>query len=389
MDCVIQDIISENQDITRFYLVDLGKISEMYSQWSELLPTVKPYYAIKCNPNPRIIETLNNLGINFDCASQSEIQQILDITQDPNRIIFANPCKTPDHIRYAQEKSVDLMTFDCEEELFKIQKYHPKARLVLRLSVDDSKSKMKFSKKFGCLLTNVKQLLLLSQVLDLNVVGFSFHVGSKCMSAMTYYYAIQDCKSAYDIAKEIGIQISIIDIGGGFSILDNFEDAASNINKGIDSFFGNEMLDQTIKFIAEPGRYFVETSHTLVLQVIGKKCITDHNTTMVYTVNESVYNSFNCIIFDCYIPDFKPLMKGSDKTSLDKLVEGFKPPYNTVYSTRVFGYSCDSMDLLAENVMLPNLYVGDWVYLENFGAYTYSASSSFNGFQSTQDFFYL
>ena len=133
MNCDIQDVINQNPEITRFYIVDLGKILEMYSQWSKLLPKVKPYYAIKCNPNAHIIETLDRLGVNFDCASQAEIQQILDITQDPSRIIFANPCKTPDHIRYAQEKSVDLMTFDCEEELFKIQKYHPKARLVLRL----------------------------------------------------------------------------------------------------------------------------------------------------------------------------------------------------------------------------------------------------------------
>lgn len=375
MKCRILDIIGKNPEKTSFYLVDLGKIIEMYSQWRRFLPSVKPYYAIKCNPNKKIIDTLNGLGVNFDCASQLEIQQILDVTNDPGRIIFANPCKTPDHIRYAREKSVDLVTFDCEEEMFKIQKYHPGARLVLRLAVDDSKSQIKFSKKFGCSLANVKKLLLLSQVLELNVVGFSFHVGSKCMSSETYYRAVQDCRTAYDIAEEICINISVIDIGGGFSTINDFEDTAQNINKSIDFLFGNEVSENKIEFIAEPGRYFVETSHTLVLQVIGKKTTTENNaTTMVYTVNESVYNSFNCIIFDSCVPEFRPLKIETDAPK---------------YASRIFGYTCDSIDLLADNIMLPSLAVGDWVYVENFGAYTYSASSSFNGFQSTQDFFYV
>jgi diaminopimelate decarboxylase len=375
MKCRILDTIGENPEKTSFYLVDLGKIVEMYSEWTRLLPSVKPYYAIKCNPNKKIIETLNDLGVNFDCASQLEIQQILDITNDPGRIIFANPCKTPEHIQYAREKSVDLMTFDCEEELFKIQKHHHRARLVLRLAVDDSKSQMKFSKKFGCLMTNVRKLLLLSQVLELNVTGFSFHVGSKCMSPATYFSAVQDCRTAYDIAQELGINISIIDIGGGFSVLNDFEEAARNINKSIEFFFGNEVSEKSVEFIAEPGRYFVETSHTLVLQIIGKKTTKENDsTTMTYTVNESIYNSFNCIIFDCCVPEFYPLKNRVDAPQ---------------YTSRIFGYTCDSMDLLADDIVLPSLAVGDWVYVENFGAYTYSASSSFNGFQSTQDFFYV
>ena len=47
------------------------------------------------------------------------------------------------------------------------------------------------------------------------------------------------------------------------------------------------------------------------------------------------------------------------------------------------------MDMLLDNSVMPNMEIGDRVYVENFGAYTYSASSQFNGFQSTQDFFYV
>ena len=363
-------IIGENPEKSAFYVVDLGKLEKLYEKWIELLPRVKPYYAIKCNSNPKVLEVLENLGVNFDCASKDEIQTILDITHDPDRIIFANPCKNPQHIQYAKEKLVDLMTFDCEEELYKIKKYYPDARLVLRLVVDDSKSKMKFSKKFGCIKENVIKLLVLAKSLQITVVGFSFHVGSKCMSADTYYYALNDCKMACDVAKLLDIKIDMIDIGGGFSSEDGFFDATYYINKGIDVLFSDY---PSIQFIAEPGRYFAETTHTLVLQVIGKKVIVENDENIiVYTLNESVYNSFNCVIFDCCVPDITPL-KESDIT----------------YKTRIYGHTCDSMDLLLDNVMMPMMEVGDWTYVENFGAYTYSASSHFNGFQATPNFFYI
>jgi ornithine decarboxylase len=220
---------------------------------------VKPFYAIKCNPNPVILEALASFGINFDCASEQEIRTIIEITKDPSRIIFANPCKMSSQIRYARSNDVDTMTFDCEEELYKIKLYHPYAKLVLRLAVDDSKSVCKFNKKFGCKLDQVTELLTITKTLKLDVVGFSFHVGSGCTSSDNYYNAIGDCRKATDIAKSVGINISIIDIGGGFPGIDRkirFEDIAKRLNDGITDFFSPEVENGSVKFISEPGRYF-------------------------------------------------------------------------------------------------------------------------------------
>ena len=391
----ILNIVQENPDKPAFYIVDLGIIKELYDQWTRLLPNIKPYYAIKCNSNPRILQVLDDLNVNFDCASQFEIQTILDLTQDPDRIIFANPCKVQGHIQYAKENGVHLMTFDCVEELRKIRTHFPKARLVLRLAVDDSHSLMKFSKKFGCpmvrgqkpqqlttestfggdlqsltegvhsSLENVETLLREAQSMNMNVVGFSFHVGSMCLSPETYYQALFDVRTAYDIATKMGHSIDLVDIGGGFSSSHRFAEAASEINRGLQLFADCP----NIRFIAEPGRYFVEISHTLVLQIIGKK---EGKDGMIYTLNESVYNSFNCTIFDCHVPTILPLV----------VREG------ALRSTRIYGYSCDSMDVLVDDVMMPPMEVGDRVYVENFGAYTYSAASSFNGFQATEHFIY-
>jgi ornithine decarboxylase len=368
---IINDFLEDNQSERAFYIIDLGEITSSYATWIRLLPDVKPYYAVKCNPNPVLLDVLASLGANFDCASENEMKTIIEITKDPSRIIFANPCKMSSQIRYARANDVDLMTFDCEEELYKIKLYHPYAKLILRLAVDDSKSKCQFNKKFGCKLEQVEELLKIAKTLKIEVVGFSFHVGSGCTSASNFYDAIKTCREATDIANQMDISISMIDIGGGFPGLDRnikFEDIANSINTGIHDFFGEELADESIQFISEPGRYFAEKTHTLVLNVIGKKKVTvDDETVIVYYLNDGIYGSFNCIYFDHSNPTILPFNERDGK----------------LHKSRLFGPTCDSVDLISENVMLPELAIGEWVYVENFGAYTVAASSSFNGFKTS------
>ena len=302
---------------------------------------------------------------------KTEMKMVIEITKDPSRIIFANPCKMSSQIRYARANDVDLMTFDCEEELYKIKLYHPYAKLVLRLAVDDSKSKCKFNKKFGCKLSQVEDLLTIVKTLKLDVIGFSFHVGSGCSSAETFYEAIRECKHAVDIATQIGIEITTIDIGGGFPGIDRdvkFEDIARQINLGIEEFFTTD--HGNIQFIAEPGRYFAESSHTLVLNVIGKKKLVDEQTgekTIIYYLNDGIYGSFGCIYFDHHSPTVLPFNERNDQ----------------VHKSRLFGPTCDSIDLISDEIMLPELAIGEWVYVENFGAYTVASSSNFNGFKTS------
>lgn len=365
---IINDYLESNQSEHAFYIIDLGEITNAYSNWTHHLPTVQPYYAVKCNSNPVLLETLASLGANFDCASENEMRSIIEITKDPSRIIFANPVKMTSQIRYARSNDVDMMTFDCEEELYKIKLYHPYAKLVLRLAVDDTKSKCQFNKKFGCRLHQVESLLTIAKTLKLNVIGFSFHVGSGCSSAESFYEAIRDCKKATETATTLGIQISMIDIGGGFPGVDqeiSFVDIAKRVNDGIHDFFETETESGAIQFIAEPGRFFAQASHTLVLNVIGKKYNIDDET-IVYYLNDGVYGSFGCIFFDHYKPVILPYNERDGK----------------LHKSRLFGPTCDSIDLITEEILLPELAIGEWVYVENFGAYTVASSSNFNGFKT-------
>lgn len=347
-----------------YYIINLKEVQDTYNRWVKCLPNVKPYYAMKCNPNDRIIKLLASLGCNFDCASKSEIQHILDITNDPSRILFAHPCKYSSHIKFAKEKNVNLMTFDSIEELYKIKEYHPESKLLLRLAVDDSQSLCKFNIKFGCAFEDISAILQTIKDLNLNLIGFSFHVGSGCSSAYIYYDALSICKRAQELAKIYNINISMIDIGGGFVAHNNavsFEDIAEKIKEAQYDFFEND----DIEFIAEPGRFMVQTSHTLIVSVIAKKNKYDE---IVYYINDGIYGSFNCMIFDHQKPELIPMDKNNEN----------------LYKSHIFGNTCDSMDELYKSILLPELEVNDKLMVKNFGAYTCSAASNnFNGYKIT------
>jgi ornithine decarboxylase len=382
---IIDDFLKNNQSEQPFYIIDIGEIINLYDKWITIFPNIKPYYAVKCNPNPVLLDVLTCLGSHFDCASENEIKSVIELTNDPDKIIFANPCKMSSQIKYARANDVDMMTFDCEEELYKIRLYHPYAKLILRLAVDDSHSLCKFNSKFGCKIENIEKLINLMNTLQLKLIGFSFHVGSGCKSVDSYYEAIKTCKSAYELAIKNNIDITIIDIGGGFPGINiensiNIEQIAETINKAQQDFFSKEILEDKIQFISEPGRYFVEKSHTLVLNVIGKKREIYINETtkekeevLIYYLNDGVYGSFNCIYFDHKKPIVLPFNERNEKK---------------LFKSKIFGPTCDSIDLITNEIMLPELAIGEWVYIENFGAYTTAASSSFNGFITT-DYKYI
>lgn len=121
-----------------------------------------------------VVKLLAALGLGFDCASKSEIQQVLQLGVDPERIIYANPCKQASFIRYAAQQHVAKMTFDNAEELHKIKLLYPNAELVLRILTDDSKSLCQLGLKFGAPMERVASLLQTAKDLELNVIGVRY-----------------------------------------------------------------------------------------------------------------------------------------------------------------------------------------------------------------------
>ncbi|TFK63153.1 ornithine decarboxylase [Pluteus cervinus] len=362
-----------------FFVADLSEVYRQFQRWKTCLPGIEPFYAIKCNPDPYVVRLLAALGAGFDCASNGEINQILEIGNvTPDRIIFANPCKAVSFVRNAGKVGVDLMTFDNADELYKIARAHPRAKLVVRILTDDSKSICAFGVKFGAPLSTVPGLLAKARELGLDVVGVSFHVGSGCYDPSVYTDAINRARAVFNMGKEVGYNFKLLDVGGGFEDA-LFEQAASILTEAIDAAFPDR---RGLRIIGEPGRFMVSKAFSLAANVIARRAPLSNQTpvpqsadqpAVMYYINDGVYGSFNCILFDHQVMHPYVLsLNGS-----------FHVPSSEPYHTSsVWGPTCDSIDCVCPKTMLPSaLRVGDWLGFDNMGAYTICAASQFNGFE--------
>lgn len=376
-DVDICDIISYflgiNSSNEAFYIVDLQAVQRQYRLWCEHLPRVQAFYAIKSNPDPMLLYVLAKLGCGFDCASREEITMAKLNDVPPDMIIYANPCKKTESLAYARSVDVDLLTFDAEGELFKIKLFHPDAMCIIRIMVDDSGSECRFNCKFGCTPEVAMNLLDLAKRNNIDVVGISWHVGSNCRVSGQFKKAFESAREIFNYGVNLGFNMHIIDIGGGFPGVDiagavTFEQIAKEINEAIDRYF--PVLEcPGVKFIGEPGRFMCTTSHTLVNTIIGiKESKTDQGEKLYqYTIDDTIYGSYNCVQYDHAIPQFQAFNERTSKQ----------------YKSTIFGQSCDSLDKELNGpheIYLPKLAIGDKVFVTNFGAYTSASSSSFNGF---------
>ncbi len=347
---------------TPFMMIRRSVLEKQFQRLRKCLPEVTPYYAIKANPNPKIIKTFVKLGAGFDVASGWEMKHVLSLGASPDRVIFANTIKSTEDIISARRRRVRMMTFDNEPELYKISEHYPGAQVLLRIKVENEGSVVNLSLKFGADPENAYLILRKARSLGLVPMGLSFHVGSQSKNVENYLQALEISANIINEAKEHDVPLKIMDIGGGFPIQHfdneigvNFERMAFQIRKQI-----RQLFDKKVQFIAEPGRFLVGPAGILVTQVIGR---TFRNNKNYYYLNDGIYGDFSGMVFDHCKYEFKTLRRG--QTFLSALA----------------GPTCDSFDTLSLDVEIPELYVNDVVYVKNIGAYSSaSAVANFNGF---------
>ena len=199
-------------------MYDLQSVTDRVSLWHKYLPNVELFYAIKANSDPHIIKQLIDSGSSFDCASKNEIELVIRLGGQPEKIIFANAIKNTDHIKYAKKVGVSLMTIDSSEEVEKIHKIFPEAQLLLRIAVQETDAPNPFGKKFGAAEKMWKPIMETCKKLKISLRGVSFHVGSGGCSFDAYKKSLKETKVIFDVAKNMNLpDMDIIDIGGGFS----------------------------------------------------------------------------------------------------------------------------------------------------------------------------
>ncbi|KAK7987404.1 hypothetical protein PG989_007719 [Apiospora arundinis] len=331
-----------------FCVMDLGDVYDEYQRWCGVLPD--------CNPDAQVVKLLARLKSGFDCASQTEMKLVLSQGVPPERIVFANPCKKISDLEYAHKSGVRKVTFDNEAELYKIREWLPDAELVLRCRASDASASYRLCDKYGATAALSVKLLQCAKALGLSVIGVSFHIGSNAKDPSAFDAAIQSCRDVFETGLDMGHDMHLLDIGGGFSA-PIFDAMARVIRESIDSRFG----DVPVEVIAEPGRLFVEGSLTVACGIIGRRDASENTEDeeeerrhMLY-LNDGIWGVFSSNLFE---PG--PLPKGC-----------FIPPESEEDNHEdytLWGPTCDSFDCVAKSVALPeSLDIGDWLYFQDMG----------------------
>lgn len=343
---------------TPLLVLSLEQIEKNYRLLRTHLPRVKVFYAIKANPHRRILELMRDLGSNFDVASDGEIMELSSLGVDGSRMIYANPMKTVNGLRACRNAGVGKMTFDSAGEIDKMARECPGATVLLRIRIDNSLAHVDLNKKFGAAREQALELLLKARDAGLDAAGIAFHVGSQTTSADPYLYALDIAREIFEEAAAAGMQLRIMDIGGGFPIPEpkvrfNLQEMLNQINARLDEDFPG------VEIWAEPGRFICGTAVNLITSVIG---VTERGGQPWYFLDEGLYGTFSGVLFDQW--DFK----------LISFKEGEQ------VAATFAGPSCDSLDIMFRGKMTVRQEEGDLILVPICGAYTSASATTFNGF---------
>ena len=360
----VEELVKQLRPVDPVYCFRRDSIKSATSWFNANFPG-KVLYAVKCNPNEKILKSIISCGIeNFDTASLKEIKLIKKLSSNA-RIYFMHTIKNSESICEAYFKyNVRDFAFDSKDELDKILKSTNSAKdlnLFLRLQTSNEHAEIDLSKKFGAINTEATGLLRLTKQYS-KKIGLSFHVGSQCMHPISYSKGIFEIGN---IIKKTKIIPDVINVGGGFPTIypdlipQSLESYFDEIKKGLN----NLKLDKLPEIICEPGRAIVAESGSTIVRVDLRK-------KQKLYINDGTYGT----LFDAGVPNIVyPSKMITDGRIISKKLTSFD----------FYGPTCDSMDYMKGPFILPNnIKEKDYIELGQLGAYGLTFRTNFNGFYS-------
>ena len=320
-------------------------------------------YAVKCNPHPMVLDVLYRAGIrHFDTASLPEIAQIRE-TFPSGHAYFMHPVKGRAVIKNAYAVyGIRHFVVDHMSELDKVldETGGENVVIIVRLHTPPVQAALyHLASKFGAPKDEAAELLRAAQARGCGA-GLAFHVGSQCADPTVYRKALA---LAGEIIEQAGVDPVCLDVGGGFPTayanaeVPPLEDYMDEIRAGLKAL----ALKPTVEIFAEPGRALVADGCSLIVQVQLRKG------EGLY-INDGIYGSLSEMAqVDLRMP--------ARVIRLDGEASG-----ETLAFT-LNGPTCDSLDVLpAAFDLAEDVREGDWIEIDQVGAYSFALATRFNGF---------
>lgn len=350
---------------TPFLALDPSLAAARLDALTAALPGVRPFYAVKCNPDPAVLQAVAATGASFEIASAGEWDLLSSLGVAAADVLYSNPVKPAAHVSATAAAGVWRFAVDSVGEVDKVARVAPGSAVHVRVAVDDTESVFPLSQKFGVTPDRAVELLLHARASGLLPYGLTFHVGSQCSTPAAWTRAVGSLAGAMSTLLAQGVTLRMLDLGGGLpawygSAVPDVAEVARAVQRGL------RLLPYRPELLAvEPGRYVVAEAGVLVSTVIGRERRGDR--------------------------DWLYLDVGGYHGMIEtqQTAGGWEYPLWTSRSGGragtlpyvVTGPTCDSADTMFHDVHLPaDLAEGDRVFIASTGAYTLAYASSFNGF---------
>lgn len=347
------------QKYTRpFLIIDTAIVREKLKRFRAAMPRVRPHYAVKANPDRRVLKALVQEGAGFEIASTTELDLLLSLGVNAAEVFFSNPMRSREADAYAAAKGLRWFVVDSVDELRRVHAVDPAACLYLRVATPNIGSDWPLSGKFGAGAGDTREIIATAAKLGADLAGVTFHAGSQCRNPENWRVGIEKARTLFDSMIKAGLKPRLLDIGGGFPVrhvkpIPSIEVIGEVVNEALRAFA------EDVQVIAEPGRYLVSDAGYFVCRVLGTA-----------TRAGKRWMHWDAGLFGGVI----------------ETTEGLKYKIRTDRSGpdiawNVAGPTCDSVDVVMRDEPLPSdLQEGDFIYLRNAGAYTTAYASEFNGF---------
>jgi ornithine decarboxylase len=343
---------------TPLLLLDCEVVRRQYRALHDALPGVTLYYALKPLPHPAVVAELHDLGACFDVATTGEIKLVRAEGVEPGRCIHTHPIKTDADIRSALRFGIRTFVVDNPDEIRKFAPYRKRAELLIRLSFRSPTAVVDLSRKFGCEPSAVRAMLEFAARQRVRVRGLSFHVGSQVADPAKYVEAIAACREIFDVAaREKLADLDLLDIGGGFPIA--YSGAAPPIGQFCRPIRqALKRLPRRVRVIAEPGRFIAGPAGTSVAAVVGRA---QREGRWWYYLDDGMYGSYSGQLYDHASYPIECVGRSG-----------------AAHPSVLAGPTCDSIDVIREDIPLPELEIGDLLVGRMMGAYTSATATDFN-----------
>ena len=357
---------------TPLYVYDGQKIKENYNKihnaFSSRYKKFKLCYSVKVNNNLSLLKLLKNLGADFDCSSIGEIY--LAKKAGGEFLIYTGNYNSTEELKYAIKSKVDIINLDDISLLKKLKKIEIPDKISFRINLQIRLKNSHFvlcgrESKFGIIEKDILPAYRKVKDLGIKVVGIHAMCGSNILDS-GYFEIITKrlMEIVYFIKKKVGIEIDFIDIGGGFGIPYNrneneldIELTAQKVVNVIEHYTKKYKLKKPT-LIIEPGRYIMGNAGFLLGKVHVIK-----NSYKKFVGTDISINSILRV----------PLFRTQHRMSVEQRKKSKKKE-----KVSIVGQICWNGDVIAKDVILPVMNVGDIIIIHDVGAYGFCHSNQFN-----------